>query len=521
MRDREIVALLVSGDRADVRRGLEAAYTTYADRLHDYARSMLRAHDPAAAADVLQDTFLIAAAKAPDLRDPERFRSWLYAITRNECLRVLRAGKRHDPLEYDDGTPHPALVAADAERSPDMAGDLDRSDLRDLVHAAAAGLSPKDHEVFDLGMRHDLSAPEIAKALRVSENTAHAMLSRVRAQFTRSLGALSVARHGRGACTGLDTMLSGWDGTFDALWRKRIARHVEGCAVCSTTQAHELSPSALLGIIPLLGAPAVVADRLFADDLDLVSADRLAAGRALVHRAGPFDREGFPGEVATRRRPAGLALLGVFLLLAGLLALGWFARDARLQRDSQALPTTQINSDLLNTFTTASPTLPAFTLAPGGTLTPVPVVSVSTSAPPSTGATAFPTTPAPTRTHSPTPSTSPPTTAPSSPATSATTTAPVPGRLSVTPNAHTVGTAGGSCTVLLKATGGSVDWTVGTLPSSITVSPDHGTLTAGASVPVVITVGPSSTSAPRVVTFNPGGVTVTITLATASAPTCG
>jgi len=43
---------------------------------------------------------------------------------------------------------------------------------------------------------------------------------------------------------------------------------------------------------------------------------------------------------------------------------------------------------------------------------------------------------------------------------------------------------------------------------------------AGASVPVVITVGPSSTSAPRVVTFNPGGVTDTITLATASAPSC-
>ena len=455
---------------------------------------MLRAQDPTAAADVLQDTFLIAAAKAPDLRDPERFRPWLYAITRNECLRVLRAGKRHDPLEYDDGTPHPALVVADAERSPDMASDLDRNDLRDLVHAAAAGLSPKDHEVFDLGMRHDLSAHEIAKALRVSENTAHAMLSRVRAQFTRSLGALGVARHGREACTSLDTMLSGWDGTFDALWRKRIARHVESCAVCSTTQARELSPSALLGIIPLLGAPAVVADRLFADDLDLVW-----AGWALLHRAGPFDREGFPGEVATRRRPAGLALLGVFLLLGGTVALGWFTRDAGLQRDAQALPTTQINSDLLS----SSPTLPGFSLAPGGTLTPVPVVSVSPSSTPTLSATTAPTTSAPT-----------------SPTTSATTTAPAPGTLSVSPSTHTVGTAGGTCTVVLTAKGGPVDWTVGTLPSSVSVSPDHGTLAAGASVPVVITVGPSSTSAPRVVTFNPGGVTVTITLATASAPTC-
>jgi RNA polymerase sigma factor (sigma-70 family) len=505
MRDREIVALLVSGDRADVRRGLEAAYTTYADRLHDYARSMLRAQDPTAAADVLQDTFLIAAAKAPDLRDPERFRPWLYAITRNECLRVMRAGKRHDPLEYDDGTPHPALVAADAERSPDMASDLDRNDLRDLVHAAAAGLSTKDHEVFDLGMRHDLSAPEIAKALRVSENTAHAMLSRVRAQFTRSLGALSVARHGRDACTSLDTMLSGWDGTFDALWRKRIARHVEGCAVCSTTQEHELSPSALLGIIPLLGAPAVVRDRLFGDDLDLVSADLLAAGRALLHRAGPFDREGFPGEVATRRRPAALALLGVFQLLGGLLALGWFTRDARLQRDAQALPTTQINSDLLNTTTSASVPLPGFTVAPGGTLTPVPVVSVSPSSTPTLSATVVPTTSAPTRTHSSAPTT--PTSAPTS-------TPPAVGTLTVTPPDLLL-SRGQSGTVTLTASGGPVHWTSsrGTDATSyLQMSATSGTLADGETQVVTITLRSSTpnTVTSMTIRFGPGAHTVTV-----------
>ena len=493
MQDREIVALLVSGDRDGVRRGLEAAYTTYADRLHDYARSMLRAQDPSAAADVLQDTFLIAAAKAPDLRDPDRFRSWLYAITRNECLRVLRAGKKHDPLEFDDGTPHPALVAADAERSPDMASDLDRTDVRDLVHAAAAGLSPKDHEVFDLGMRHDLSAPEIAKALRVSENTAHAMLSRVRAQFTRSLGALSVARHGRDACPALDGVLAGWDGTFDALWRKRIARHVEGCAVCSTTQARELSPSALLGVIPLLGAPAVVADRLFSDDLDLVS-----AGRDLLHRAGPFDREGFPGEVPTRRRPAGLALLGVLLLIASLLALGRLSRDTLLERDAQALPTSQVNSDLL----TSAPSLPGFTLSPGRTLTPAPVTSAPTSTTPTPTVVASLSTPSPTPTRQPTATPTP------------TTAAPVPGTLSVTPTSLLL-SRGQSGTVQVTAHGGPVDWTSirdADATSYLQLSAKSGSLARGESVVVTITLRSSTpnTINQLTVTFGPGGHTVTI-----------
>ena len=507
MRDREIVALLVSGDRADVRRGLEAAYTAYADRLHDYARSMLRAQDPAAAADVLHDTFLVAAAKAPDLRDPERFRSWLYAITRNECLRVQRAGRRHDPLEYDDGSPHPALVAADAGGSPDMASDLSQRDLRELVRAAAAGLSPKEHEVFDLGMRHDLAVPEIAQALRVSENAAHAMLSRVRAQFSRSLGALQVARTGREACPALDALLAGWDGTFDALWRKRIARHIDECAMCSVTQARELSPSALLGLLPLLGAPALVRDRLFSDDIDLV-----AAGRSLVHRAGPFDREGFPGEVATRRRPAGLALLGVLLLLGGLVTIGWFTRDARFQRDAQAVPTAQVNTH--GPFST--PTLPTFAVQPGGTLTPLPTTvspSVVTTSPtvslsPTTAPTVAPT--------SVPPKTSAPTTAPPSSSTP-TTPPPAPGTLSARPTSISI-PRGGTGTVVITAVGGPVNpwtWTgVGAAASRVSLDPSTGSLASGESTPVRITVSPDTPRgiATLVIEFDPGNIRVTITL---------
>ena len=64
MRDREIVAAIVAGDPA----GLAAAYDRYAAVLHVYCRSLLA--EPADAADVVQDTFVIAAAKLADLRDP-------------------------------------------------------------------------------------------------------------------------------------------------------------------------------------------------------------------------------------------------------------------------------------------------------------------------------------------------------------------------------------------------------------------------------------------------------------------
>src|SRR5580700_11419237 len=93
MRDREIVAAIVAGDPA----GLAAAYDSYAAVLHGYCRSLL--HEPADAADAVQDTFVIAAGKLEGLRDPDRLRPWLYAVARNECLRRIRARAGTSALE--------------------------------------------------------------------------------------------------------------------------------------------------------------------------------------------------------------------------------------------------------------------------------------------------------------------------------------------------------------------------------------------------------------------------------------
>lgn len=293
VQDIEIVALMAAGDQ----QGLAAAYDAYADRLHDYARSLLRSSDPAAAADVTHDTFLIAFAKAADLRDPERLRPWLYAITRNECLRVLKHTRRTEPLEIDV-----------AERSSDMSHDLAAADLSALVHAAANGLSPKDREVFDLGIRHDLAVAEIAAALGISDNAAHAMLSRARGAMARSLGAFVVGRDR--SCPDLRSVLEGWDGSFDPLWRKRIARHVDSCATCA-----EPAPDSYADPVtePHHDAYAGAAGRdphRDTDDTDAASqrgrhrpTDRLRRDRQLVcHvRPGPVRVECHIGHAGQRR----------------------------------------------------------------------------------------------------------------------------------------------------------------------------------------------------------------------------
>jgi DNA-directed RNA polymerase specialized sigma24 family protein len=86
MQDRELVAAIAAGDPE----GLAEAYDRYAASLYTYCRFMLPGPDPlGSAANAVQDTFIIAAAKLGGLHDPERLRSWLHAVARNECLRRL------------------------------------------------------------------------------------------------------------------------------------------------------------------------------------------------------------------------------------------------------------------------------------------------------------------------------------------------------------------------------------------------------------------------------------------------
>lgn len=488
MRDSDIVALLADGDP----RGLEAAYEAYADRIHDYARGMLRRFSPDTAADVTHDTFLIAFAKAADLRDRERFRPWLYAIARNECLRVLRAGKRSTEL-----TPSHEPTT---EGSPEMSSGLAAAERRALVLAAAEGLAPKDREVFELSMRHDLSAREVAAALGVSDNAAHAMLSRVRSQFERSLGALLVARQGRPSCAGLAELLEGWDGSFQPLWRKRIARHVTSCATCTAVERREVSPAALLAVLPLLPAPALVRSRIFEDKTELV-----AHSRKLAERAGPWEVDGWPGVVGPRRRrPAVLAVVAVLLLL-----FGGVESVRLLTADHERDVTEPVDAAVAGTPSSSGPASQAsYAVADPVTLRPRPSPSAQRSASASPSATPSETTTAPAPTTAapwvrPSPTQPPPTPAPPP-----TTVAPVPGNLLVAPRVLRL-PRGGTGTVQLTARGGPVDWSASPDPHLL-LSATSGSLASGTSAPVTITLASAtpSTVTSQSVLFN--GILVTV-----------
>jgi RNA polymerase sigma factor (sigma-70 family) len=84
--DEEIAGALGGADQD----ALAMAYDRYAASLYGYCHWMLQ--DPAAAAEALTDTFVVAAARASDLPEPGRLRAWLFALARGECRRRIRPG---------------------------------------------------------------------------------------------------------------------------------------------------------------------------------------------------------------------------------------------------------------------------------------------------------------------------------------------------------------------------------------------------------------------------------------------
>jgi RNA polymerase sigma factor (sigma-70 family) len=245
--DAELVRAATAGDRG----AFAAIYDRYADRLHDFCWGLLRDRDEAA--DATQDAFVVAAERLGQLRDPERLRPWLYAVARSQALRRVRARSRVAPEEEMTQLPDPAS-------GPEQAAE--RSDLRELVWNAAAGLSERDRALLDLHLRHGLEGAELGEAMGVEPGHAYVLLSRLRDQVERSLGAFLVARLGRQDCPDLSQILTGWDGRFSPLVRKRVARHVDACEVCGTARRRLASPLALLAAVPPLPAPAYLRDQV-------------------------------------------------------------------------------------------------------------------------------------------------------------------------------------------------------------------------------------------------------------------
>src|SRR3546814_19315752 len=137
---------------------------------------MLR--DDHEASDALQDTFITAGERLHQLRDPSRFRPWVYAIARRRAYLVTSRQRRFETLEDDD------VISAE----PDYSEGLAAAELRALIEGAAGGLAAKDRLLLDLQVRHGLAGQDLADAGGVDRGHRHLMPPPLRAAMEPTHG---------------------------------------------------------------------------------------------------------------------------------------------------------------------------------------------------------------------------------------------------------------------------------------------------------------------------------------------
>jgi len=403
--DAQLVSAYLDGDRT----ALASIYDKYAAGLYDTAAAMLSdRHD---AADMVQDVFCIAAERLNQLRDPDRLKPWLYAVLRNEVYRRTKKRKRATPTDFQAETT-PDVVAAFDPNADGAAASYD--ELAELVRSAAAGLDERDRLVLELSVRQGLTGADLADALGVTPEQSYTLVHRMRDRIEKSLGAFTVAKMGSKECSELATIISGWNGEFSILIRKRVARHIDDCSICERTRS-KYAPLALFGAAPVFLLPLGLREKVLTATQSIPTPSKSADTHASKSSRGSqrsrhikLNRnDGFPSVARISRHAMAIvaSTTAVLLLIAGVVLLqqnddtGNATSASPIVVDSTQ-PITDSATDSTNDSTTIGTVQSTTTIAPVSS-TPATAATATTTATPATAPMPIPNTNQPTTSTTP------------------------------------------------------------------------------------------------------------------------
>ena len=429
--DQRLAQSLYAGDTT----ALAEIYDLYAPRLFDYCHVMLRDEETAALA--VHDSLITVQEHIGRLPDARLFRGWMYAVTRDECLRR----RAH------------AELPAERHRAPEAAGLETDEATRQLVHAALLVLSGPQREALDLSLRHELDAHELAEVFAVTPHDASLRVAQARHDLDDAFAAVVVAATGRDDCPSVAALAGPRDAPLDAETCGKLARHISSCPICGTRGNRKVATARLLHAMPTAAIPAALRARV----LSTASAPEYGELRATIAmRAEPApepEYEPEPERSGPRLWPVFAAVACVLLIVCGVfLMLPGSDQEKTSGQAPIASPSDSSSSD---------DGLPSDSAEPepsNGSRTPSPTPSKSSKTPTPTPNSSKP------RSHRPAP--------PSQPQ--------HPGTLAVS-GCHMNGSR--QCSVRVTAQGGPVSWSVTGTSGSISAS-GGGSLAAGASASV-------------------------------------
>jgi DNA-directed RNA polymerase specialized sigma24 family protein len=335
---------MVTALRAGDQLAIGQIYDTYGARLYAYCYDLLADHE--LAADALRDAFIVGNNRVRELANPDELGAWLYALTRNEALR----------LGVSDDIP------ADAAQS--TRGDKFARAALDVY----AMLPPETREILDLAFRHRMVDGDLALVLDVAEEQVSNIVQDAQDHLENGLTAVLANRVGDPRCAEIAELgkrFDRLDGKGVDPWLESVERHVERDKACAEHIANR-RPLRLFEELPHAFVPPGVRARVLDTLRDPAGA---AFCQRIATRAGSFDESGFPtggrsGGTGARKL---LPLIGAAGLVVAMAAGAW----AIMGKDPAKTATPPV--------TTSSP---GGATPPGTSSTPAPPVgSTGTPAP--------------------------------------------------------------------------------------------------------------------------------------------
>lgn len=137
------------------------------------------------AEDLTQDVFMRAIRNIARIKEPDRFRSWLFSIAVNRVHDFLRQKRFRALFKASDESieSHPSI--AHFRDQPEALDHVLKEDFWRQVGLILDKLSSMEREVFLLKFLDHLNIKEISKALRKSESTVKTHLYRALAKFKK------------------------------------------------------------------------------------------------------------------------------------------------------------------------------------------------------------------------------------------------------------------------------------------------------------------------------------------------
>lgn len=153
-----------------------------------YHLALRMLENPEDASDAAQEVFLRAYRSLDSFRAESRFSVWLYRLTSNICIDMLRAQRRRQTFSLSVGEEEgevQELEIPDRRFSPETA--LERAQLREAVRQGLDKLALEYREVLVLREIQGLSYEEIGQVLGLETGTVKSRLFRGRQKLCKIL----------------------------------------------------------------------------------------------------------------------------------------------------------------------------------------------------------------------------------------------------------------------------------------------------------------------------------------------